>query len=132
MSKRFKYTKAEIEKVIANLLVDEEKLGKWSSPKGVFPHRRDAVTLNFNTDEGWVVRDLARKSNKNIVEMMKYLIIHYYFNKFIKQDMLLKAENYVPIKTRMWLYGFAVRQLRKDGEQPPPRKLKRSKKDSLL
>lgn len=128
MLRKFNYSKADIEKVLASLLVDDEKLGKWHSPKGVFERKRDAITLHFNKAEGWVIRHIAKKHNMTVVELTKWMFVHYFFKKYIPQELMLKADNYCPVKTRQWLYGFAIKQIKKVDPEEPKKRIKITKK----
>ena len=112
-NKRFHYTKAEIEGVLAQLLVNEADLGRWHSPKGVFPHKNKKLLMTFSVSEFWVVNHLAKKRKLNLSDMLKWLLINYYFRIEVPQADILKET--LSIKTREWLYGYAMRKIKREG-----------------
>lgn len=124
MPLRFK--KHEIDKIIANLLVDEEKLGQWHSPKGVFPRKRESITLNLNRDEYWVICHMAKRKGLLPVNLVKLIIAHYYFNTEVRLSTLMKYRAYIGKKGLDWLYKIGRMKVQEAGEDYSTRRPKAS------
>jgi hypothetical protein len=103
-----KYSKDDINKIIAHLLADDTDINDWHSPRGVSERRRESVLFKMSKDEFWVFRHLAKKYRLTISEFIRWLVI----GRFIKDEPTIWVEctREIGKENMLKLFGVAARK----------------------
>jgi hypothetical protein len=133
MGNSVRYSKEYITKVVAELLASGDRaLTGWSAPKGVGQRRKETVTLNVTRDEYWAIKQIAKKYKMSVADMLKRIIIAFFFKS---ENCVVDLTHKINQETMKSLFGYAARRVDEDvkkGERRTRRKKPKERKEIYI
>jgi hypothetical protein len=121
------YTKEYIGKVVAELLASGERdTTQWSTPKGAQLKRKETITLNVTQNEYWAINQIAKKYKMSVADMLKRIIIAFFFKT---ENCVVDLTHKINQETMKSLFGYAARRVDEDVKKGDRKKRRKKKKE---